>query len=102
MFLVFQETINNIKKHAAATDVHIKIEAQDNDFFMQLVDNGKGFNVGQPTHRNGLKNMTERMQKWGGVFIVESSPGTGTTCKIKLPILTPSLKRGIWQRFGKR
>ncbi|MGZ3917010.1 MAG: ligand-binding sensor domain-containing protein [Flavisolibacter sp.] len=102
LFLVFQEIINNIKKHSAATRVNINIEAVDNGFFMEVVDNGKGFNVDQTTYRNGLRNMKERMQKWGGVFVVESSQETGTICRVRLPISTPSLKRGMWGGLGKR
>ena len=102
LFLVFQETINNIQKHAMATEVKIDIEARDNNLLMQVNDNGKGFDTDQPTHRNGLKNMRQRMQKWGGTFTVQSSPGKGATLKIELPVSSPSLKRGMWEWFKTR
>lgn len=102
LFFVFKETINNIQKHAVATEVTINLEAKDNNLLMQVTDNGKGFDTDQPTHRNGLKNMQQRMQKWGGTFTVQSSLGNGALLKIKLPILTPSLKRGMWERYKTR
>jgi signal transduction histidine kinase len=102
MFFVFKEAINNIQKHAMATKVKIHIEAEDNHLIMQVNDNGKGFDTDQPTHRNGLKNIQQRMQKWGGTFTVQSSPGKGAILEIKLPVSNPSLKRGMWEWFKSR
>ncbi|WP_018614803.1 two-component regulator propeller domain-containing protein [Segetibacter koreensis] len=102
LFFVFKETINNIQKHALATEVNINIEVKDNELLMQVSDNGKGFDPAGPTHRNGLKNIQQRVQKWGGTSTVESSPGKGVILKITLPVLTPSLKRGIWKWFKSR
>lgn len=86
LFLVFKETINNIQKHAMATDVKINIGVQGTDLLMEINDNGKGFDPTQPTHRNGLKNMKQRISKWGGTFMIHSSPGNGTILKISLPL----------------
>lgn len=99
LFFVFKEVINNIQKHAMATEVTINIKAKDNNLLMQINDNGKGFDKDQPTHRNGLKNIQQRIQKWGGTCTVQSSPGNGAILNINLPVLAPSLKRGMWQRF---
>jgi signal transduction histidine kinase len=95
LFLVFKETINNIQKHALATDVKINITAEDSNLLMQVNDNGKGFDTDHITHRNGLKNIEQRMQKWGGTFTVQSSPAKGSILRIKLPVSNPSLKKGI-------
>ncbi|MDQ6761781.1 MAG: histidine kinase, partial [Bacteroidota bacterium] len=102
LFFAFKETINNIQKHAMATEVNINIEAKDNNLLMQVTDNGKGFDTGKPTHRNGLKNIQQRMQKWGGTCTVQSSAGKGAILKIKLPVSTPSLKRGMWEWLHRR
>jgi signal transduction histidine kinase/streptogramin lyase len=95
LFFVFKEALNNIQKHAMATEVNINIEGKDGILFLQINDNGKGFETGMPTHRNGLKNIRQRVQKWGGTSIVQSSLQEGTILKITLPFLSPSLKRGI-------
>ncbi len=99
LFFVFKEAINNIQKHAIATEVIVNIEAKDNDLLMQVNDNGKGFDTNQLTHRNGLKNIQQRIQNWGGTCTVQSSPGKGAILKINLPVSTPSLKRGMWEWF---
>jgi signal transduction histidine kinase len=96
LFFVYKEAINNIQKHAMATEVHINIGVRNSELFMQLNDNGKGFETGKPTNRNGLKNMVQRMQKWGGTCLVESAPNKGSILRITLPVETPSLKRGMW------
>jgi ligand-binding sensor domain-containing protein/signal transduction histidine kinase len=95
LFFVYKETINNIQKHAMATEVNINIEAKDNNLLMQVTDNGKGFDISKPTHRNGLKNIKQRMQKWGGTCTVQSSPGKGAILKIKLPISTITQKGDV-------
>jgi len=102
LFFVFKEAITNIQKHAMATEVNINIEAKDNNLLMQVNDNGKGFDTDQPTHRNGLKNIQQRMLKWGGTCTVQSSPGKGAILKIELPVSNPSLKRGVWAWFKNR
>ena len=99
LFLVFKELINNIQKHAKATEVIIIIGVKDSHLLMQIKDNGKGFDPDLLTNRNGLKNIQQRMQKWEGSSSIQSSPGQGAMVIIILPVLTPSLKRGMWARF---
>ncbi len=96
LFFVFKEAITNIQKHATATEVKMNIGRKDSGLFMQIRDNGKGFETCRPSHRNGLKNMDQRMQKWGGACIVQSAPNKGAILEITLPFETPSLKRGMW------
>jgi ligand-binding sensor domain-containing protein/two-component sensor histidine kinase len=95
LYLVFKEALNNILKHSQATIVNIKLLVQDNNVMMHIADNGKGFDINQPTNRNGLKNMKRRIQKWRGVVIIESAAEKGTTLHITLPVNEPSLKRTI-------
>ncbi len=97
LFLIYKEAINNVRKHAMATEVKINIEARNSSLLMQVQDNGKGFDMQHPTHRNGLKNMQQRLQKWNGTFTLQSAPGNGTIIKIKLPLQGTSLKRSIWK-----
>ncbi len=97
LFLIYKEAINNVRKHAMATEVKINIEARNSSLLMQVQDNGKGFDMQHPTHRNGLKNMQQRLEKWKGTFTLQSAPGNGTILKIKLPLQDASLKRTIWK-----
>ena len=82
---MYKETITNIQKHAKAGVVKINLTAEKKCLCLIITDNGKGFDPSQPTARNGLKNMRNRIEKWKGSFVVTSSLGNGTTIKILLP-----------------
>ena len=102
LFFVFKEALNNIQKHATATEVSIQIDAKQGELFMKIKDNGKGFDTTIPTHRNGLKNIHKRMEKWGGKCSVTSTANKGSIIEITLPVLITSLKRGRWSWFKNR
>jgi len=102
LFLVYKEAINNIFKHAMATEVQITIDVRDGNLLMQISDNGKGFDIYKPTHRNGLKNIRYRVEKSKGDFTIQSVLGKGTTFIIKLPYSDASLKRSIFKWFIKK
>ena len=58
---------------------------------MKIKDDGKSFNVERTLHANGgkrlgLLGMRERLEMVGGKFVVESSPGKGTTINAQLPL----------------
>src|SRR4030095_13524850 len=95
LYLVFKEALNNILKHSQASIVNIDLSVHNNQVLMHIADNGKGFDVDQPTNRNGLKNMKRRIQKWKGIILIESIAGTGSSLHITLPLKEPSLKRTI-------
>jgi ligand-binding sensor domain-containing protein/two-component sensor histidine kinase len=99
LFLVYKEAVNNIHKHAMATNVDISIETKNKNLIMQITDNGKGFDIKMPTHRNGLKNMQYRIEKSKGIFSVRSVYNQGTTVTIQFPVSGSSLKRSIFKRF---
>ena len=80
IFRIFQEIINNIFKHAAATQIEIRIKMNP-IFEMQITDNGKGFN---PTDTQkhptlGLQNMHGRAAIINYKLDIKSAVGSGTT-----------------------
>lgn len=85
-FLLFKEAINNIYKHAQAKNVSIKVWVEKNYLWMEIKDDGKGFNTLQSSHRNGLKNMHSRIDKWKGSINIFSEEGKGTSTKLKFPL----------------
>ena len=85
-FLVFKETINNIYKHAEAKNVYIKLWLQHSNLFLEIKDDGKGFDTTASTHRNGIKNIHNRMEKWDGDVSIISKPGNGTEIKVRFPV----------------
>lgn len=82
IFLVTKESLNNIVKHAKATQVKIRLSVGKDDFSLQILDNGIGFDSSHTRKfGNGLKNMEKRMEEIGGKFEVSSLPCNGTLLK---------------------
>lgn len=85
LFRITQEALNNIVKHAEATEIHIRLHYHDADLTLDIIDNGKGF-VNENVNSNGLINMSKRAKMLNGNCDIESIPGNGTTIKIKIPL----------------
>ena len=85
-FLLFKEAINNIYKHAQAKNVSIRVWLDKGYLWMEINDDGKGFNISKSSDRNGLKNMHSRIDKWKGPINIVSEEGKGTSTKLKFPI----------------
>ena len=84
IFLVLKESLNNLMKHANASEVTINIHF-NNRMMVEIIDNGKGIDKDKLNQfGNGLKNMQRRMESIGGSFDISS--GNGTTIKLEIPI----------------
>ncbi len=97
LFLAVKETLNNIVRHAAATEVEFALAATDGSLEIALADNGRGFDTSVVSAGNGLKNLRERLVGLGGSYDVESRPGGGTRVRIRLslPIREPNGVTGL-------
>ena len=91
LFLSVKEALNNVVRHAGATEVEFQMTAADNALDIVIADNGKGFNTRPARDGHGLENLSSRLNKLGGSCIIESRAGGGTTIKIHLPL--PSFSR---------
>ncbi|HSY77297.1 MAG TPA: histidine kinase, partial [Bacteroidia bacterium] len=87
LFMAIKESLNNIAKHAGASNVNIAFTLQQRNIKFVVTDNGKGFNL-QETGRfsNGVKNMQNRMQQAGGACEIVSKHGSGTTITLSLQL----------------
>lgn len=83
LYRVSQEALNNIVKHAGATEVGVMLQEENGHLTFTITDNGLGFDTAAqfPGHL-GLKSMRERVERIGGRFQLESEPGQGTTLVI--------------------
>jgi len=88
LFRVFQETLNNIMKHAAAKQVHIEIRKTDSCVNLTVSDDGKGFDkaVRSKPHSFGLRGIYERIKHLGGDVRIASEPGKGTQIAVCVPL----------------
>lgn len=85
VYRIVQEALTNISKHGAATEVRIELQTSDNSLYLQLCDNGKGFNPDQNTTGFGIQGMRERTLALGGQFHIVSKPGNGCCITAILP-----------------
>jgi signal transduction histidine kinase/ligand-binding sensor domain-containing protein len=85
-FLVIKEALNNVAKHAHASEVWLRASITPQALEVIVEDNGCGFDkVPDNAVSDGLRNMRQRMQDIGGECRVESKVGAGTKVVIHLP-----------------
>lgn len=90
VYRILQEQLNNILKHAEASEVFVLIEQKANKLKLSVTDNGKGFAVQGRKSGIGLLNMQTRAESLNGTFQLESQPGRGCKVAVVLPC-DPSL-----------
>lgn len=85
LFMVVKEALHNILKHAHASEVRLSLRLQDGFLEIRLQDNGRGFKLDSAaaSQRSGLGNMRHRMEAIGAALTIESSPGAGTTIRVR-------------------
>lgn len=98
MFRLAQEALTNIRKHARATAVCMRLEERDGNACLAIEDNGVGMD---PKARRaaqggfGLVGMRERVKALGGSLEVESAPGAGMVLRAAIPLVAPAETRNV-------
>lgn len=87
LFRMVQEALNNIAKHAKATQVDVILDEDDDFIFLTIRDNGIGISANAPPYNSthGLRGMRERASYLGGKIEITSVEGSGTRIKVILP-----------------
>ncbi|GEP45490.1 hypothetical protein BGE01nite_47810 [Brevifollis gellanilyticus] len=85
LILMFKEVLHNITRHAAATEVKIKLAQVQDAVVLTIHDNGRGFDTTVITSGMGLMNLRRRAEKHQGSAEIISSP-QGTTLTLTLPL----------------
>ncbi|TDB89446.1 sensor histidine kinase [Actinomadura sp. KC216] len=80
-----QESLANIRKHAAATTVGVVLDRHPHGVELEIIDDGRGFVVGAATGF-GLDGMRRRLAELGGELTVTSAPGDGTRVLAFIPL----------------
>lgn len=92
LYRLIQEALYNVKKHAHAKGVTIRLVASSPKLMLRIIDDGQGFDVKQwrtKYHRKkrmGLTSMKERVGLLNGSIEIRSQPGKGTAIFITIPI----------------
>lgn len=91
LFRIIQEGLNNIKKHAHAAHVTVRLVPSYPNIILRIEDNGKGFDVRKrresalSAKRMGIRSMEERAALLNGKMQIDSRLGQGTKIVIKVP-----------------
>ncbi len=93
LFQIYRESLHNIKKHANASHVVVKLTQDESNVFLVVDDNGRGFSFsGRYSSeeldrlRLGPISIKERTRGVGGTLTVESNPGHGARLTIDIPL----------------
>jgi signal transduction histidine kinase/ligand-binding sensor domain-containing protein len=89
VFLAFKEAVNNVVKHAQATEARIRLQLQPGHFILEIEDDGRGVSKPDPSAtrtRNGLRNMRKRMEDIQGEFSIAGGAKGGTIVRLIAPI----------------
>jgi len=91
IFRIIQESLNNIIKHAHATQANIYLRFEEKNVRISVRDNGIGFDLDRAKQQRtsrpslGLAGMQERAALLGGTVSVQSRPGYGTEVESLIP-----------------
>jgi len=86
LFLIIQEAMANIVKHAGAKVVSMSLKEGPRQVILSVSDDGQGFSsTTQRPGSYGLTTMRERAEKLGGHVEIISKPGAGTTIRVHIP-----------------
>ena len=81
-----REALSNVARHAHATTVTVRLEGSGERAVLIVADDGVGFEPGNNSAGNGLRNMRERSTRLGGTLEVTSGAGKGTTLRVAFPV----------------
>jgi signal transduction histidine kinase len=97
-----EESVNNARKHAEASEIHVQIRFVPNQpciAVLEIADNGVGFDV-QAVMKTydrrgslGMINLRERADLVNGLLKIDSVPGRGTTIRVYIPLTDEAADR---------
>lgn len=88
IYRIAQESLNNVARHAQATEVEVELICEEGLISLSIRDNGGGFDLGhlaQARARLGLLSMRERVRLVHGALEVVTAPGQGTHIQVQIP-----------------
>lgn len=85
ILLLVQELLHNIVKHAKAQHVKIQFKISDQNLFIQISDDGIGYDPEENSIGQGMKNIRKRVHLLHGKIKISSTPGRGTRMLAVIP-----------------
>jgi signal transduction histidine kinase len=87
VYHIAHEGLSNVRKHAGASNVTLRLVRANGESRLEIVDDGSGFDtsISPPEGHHGLRNMAARARAIEARLVISSSPGAGTTLALVLP-----------------
>lgn len=92
LFCILQEAVNNVRRHARASEVRVVLESDAQALTLAVSDDGCGLDLGSLAANQsarecyGLQSMEERARLAGGTMEIDAQPGMGTTLRFAIPL----------------
>ena len=86
LYRIIQESLQNINKYAKAKAIRVEFKKEIDNLFLEIRDDGIGFNVNKAKKGIGLQNMLSRINECKGTFEIKSKIGEGTIITVTVPI----------------
>jgi signal transduction histidine kinase len=86
LVLAIKEALNNIVRHARASEVDFGLQHDRGRLTVSICDNGCGFEAATVLRGNGLTNLEQRLTRMGGACDIESAHGGGTKVRLTLDL----------------
>lgn len=93
IFRILQEILRNASQHSGASTVWVRAAADLDNLWMQIRDNGRGFNLlgvtaNYPRQGLGLAGMQERAKAIDAALEIDSQPDRGTSITLTVPLMS--------------
>lgn len=85
-YFLVGEALANALKHAAASEITVRIEVTSEWLVVEIGDDGRGFAASTQVRNGGLLHMDDRARSFGGRLSIDTAPGTGTRVRASFPI----------------
>ncbi|PSB26307.1 sensor histidine kinase [Stenomitos frigidus] len=85
LYRIVQEGLTNVRKHASASCVKLRLYSTVERIHLTLTDDGRGFNPTLPCSGFGLQGIQQRVSLLAGDFTVKSAIGEGTQLEVSIP-----------------
>jgi signal transduction histidine kinase len=84
---ITREALSNVSRHASARSCRVSLRRVDSTAELEIADDGRGFDLATHDGKgHGLPNIRDRVAALGGEAHIQSSPGSGTVLRIRIPL----------------
>ncbi len=85
-YFVVSEAVVNALKHSSSPRVQVEVRLDAGALHLVVRDEGEGFDPSRLGHAGGLVHLQDRVRALGGTLEVASTPGEGTTVRVRIPV----------------